>query len=172
MLNLPSSCEVHSGCVAKLEPKGVGGELLRHSVTPTCSGSPGLASQPRRIENSGVMTSVVIIFVSSSFFSLFIVMDSFFLSYLPPQHHLCQAENPPTLQQASRGFRSHTCVEASPLLFSSPSEPPSSRVGPGGTLVLHRKAASLPSNKYRRLNPRKGQSAVAKACSRHRTSRE
>ena len=26
MLNLPSRCEVHSGCVAKLEPKGVGGE--------------------------------------------------------------------------------------------------------------------------------------------------
>lgn len=58
------------------------------------------------------------------------------------------------------------------MFFSSPSEPPSSRVGPGGTLVLHRKAASLPSNEYRRLNPRKGQSAVAKACSHHRTSRE
>lgn len=142
-------------------------------MTPTCSASPGPASQPRRIENSGVTTSVVITLVSSSFFSLFIVMDSFFLSYLPPQHHLCQAENPPTLQQASWGFGSHTCVEASSLLFfSSPSEPPSSRVGPEGTLVLHPKAASLPSNEYRRLNPRKGQSAVAKACSRHRTSRE
>lgn len=71
-------------------------------------------------------------------------MDSFFLSYLPPQHRLCQAENPPTLEQASQGFGSHTCVEASSLLFffSSPFEPHSSRAGPGGILVLHVKATS------------------------------
>ena len=143
-------------------------------MTPICGGSPHLASQPHRIENSGGMTLAVIIFVFSSFFSLLIAVDSFFLSYLPPQHHLCQAENPPTLQQASRGFGSHTCVEESSLLFffSSPYEPHSSRVGPGGILVLHLKAASLPCNKYRRLNPRKGQSAVAKVCSFHRTSRQ
>lgn len=52
-------------------------------MTPTCSGSPGLASQPHRIENSGVMTSVVIIFVSSSFF-FFIHHNGFILPLIYP----------------------------------------------------------------------------------------
>ena len=62
------------------------GALLCHSVTPICGGSPLLASQPHRIENSGAMTLAVIIFVVSSFF-FFIDCSGFILPLLSTPPH-------------------------------------------------------------------------------------
>ena len=105
----------------------------------------------------------------------FIVCNGFILPLLstPTASFMSGRKSPHTWASLSGLRKSHLCGGiVSSVLFLVSFWTTFQQSGPRRNLGVTRQGDFLPSDKHRRLNPRKGQSAAAKACSFHRTSRE
>ena len=121
VLNLPSSCEVHLGCVAKLEPKGVGGEPSSAAawLPPAAPPRPGLsAPQDWELWSDDVASDYFCIL----FIFFFIHCNGFILPLLstPTASFMSGRKSPHTSASLSGLRKSHLCggIISSVLLVS------------------------------------------------------